>query len=224
MSEVAPAMEAPAPVAPAVESKPTDTSPDTADTSSGDGTATPSSPPEVVSEETLQALARQLEYYFSAVNLTRDTYLRTLRELNDGYVPASILANFAKVQALCLPYDSHSGVIKAATDYSDNLEVVHVDKESSKKVAEEGIHTLLAVGPKDLKPIELPVTPTPVRPTVSVVPTSPVVPSPASSGIQNTVILREVPEGVTEDDIRLLFDFEKCPPIQEVHEDLANYW
>jgi hypothetical protein len=221
MSEVAPppVMAAAAPVAPTIEeSKPTDVIPGE-NANGGDVSPASPSPPEVP-KETLQALARQLEYYFSAVNLTRDTYLKTLRDLNDGYVPATILANFAKVQVLC-PFDSHSGVIMAATDYSDNLEVVHVDKESSKKVAESGINTLLAVGPKDMKSIDLATPTPPVRFTVSV-PTSPV-PSPAS-GIQNTVILREVPAGVTDDDIRLLFDFEKCPPIQEVHEDLANYW
>ena len=48
----------------------------------------------------LSQLARQLEYYFSHQNLSKDTYLQTLRELNDGCVPATILANFAKVKAI----------------------------------------------------------------------------------------------------------------------------
>jgi hypothetical protein len=45
-------------------------------------------------------LARQLEYYFSPQNLLNDTYLQTLRELNDGCVPVSILANFSKVKLI----------------------------------------------------------------------------------------------------------------------------
>jgi hypothetical protein len=45
-------------------------------------------------------LARQLEYYFSQQNLSKDTYLTTLCELNDGCVPLAILANFGKVRLL----------------------------------------------------------------------------------------------------------------------------
>lgn len=207
----------------APETKTPEVTPDEAPESGSVPQSPQQAPP--VSEDTLNQLSRQLEYYFSTVNLSRDTYLRTLRDLNDGYVPATILANFAMVQTLC-PFDSYDAVIKAATNHSDNLEVVYVDKESSKKVAEEGPHTLLAIGPKDQKPIEIPVTPTTSRPLVNIAPNaadadgivSPVL------GIQNTVILREVPEGVIEDDIRELFDFEKCPPIQQVLDDVSNYW
>jgi hypothetical protein len=182
----------------------------------------------IVSEDVLTQLSRQLEYYFSTVNLSRDTYLRTLRELNDGYVPAAILANFAKVQLIC-PYDSYTAVIKAVTNCSDNLEVVFVDKETSRKVQAEGPHTLLAIGPKHSKPIELPTTPITPRPVTSATTSnmSDAVESisvPPMSGVQNTIILREVKEGVTEEDIRELFDFEKCPPIQQVVEDISSFW
>jgi hypothetical protein len=179
-----------------------------------------------VSEETLNQLSRQLEYYFSSVNLSRDTYLRTLRELNDGYVPASILATFAKVQMLC-PFDSYNAVIKAASDYSDNLEVVFVDKETSKQVSAAGPHTLLAIGPQGQKPIELPTTPVTPRPVANIAPELPELESISALpmiGFQNTIILREVPQGVNEDDIRALFSFENCPPIQQLVEDVSNYW
>lgn len=177
-------------------------------------------------EETLIQLSRQLEYYFSSVNLSRDTYLRTLRELNDGYVPATILATFAKVQMLC-PIDSYNAVIKAASEYSDNLEVVFVDKETSKQVSAEGPHTLLAIGPQGQKPIELPTTPVTPRPVVNIAPDPPDMESisaPPMFGFQNTIILREVPQGISEDEVRTLFNFEKCPPIQHVVEDVSNYW
>jgi La domain len=182
----------------------------------------------VVSEDVLNQLSRQLEYYFSTVNLSRDTYLRTLRELNDGYVPATILANFAKVQLIC-PYDSYTAVIEAVTNCSENLEVVFVDKETSRKVQAEGPHTLLAIGPKHSKPIELPTTPITPRAIASVASSNitDAVESmsvPPIFGVQNTIILREVKEGVTEDDIRELFDFEKCPPIQQVVEDISSFW
>ena len=50
-----------------------------------------------------KALARQIEYYFSSQNLMADTYLQTLRELNDGCVPVSIIANFSKVKTIVSP-------------------------------------------------------------------------------------------------------------------------
>jgi len=83
---------------------------------------------------THELLARQLEYYFSEANLSRDTYLSTLGDLNDGYVPLSIIANFAKVQALA-PFESAlDAVCSAATDYSELLEMVELN-EQSRKVA-----------------------------------------------------------------------------------------
>lgn len=51
-------------------------------------------------EVVYRALVRQLEYYFSSQNLAGDTYLQTLRELNDGCVPISIIANFSKVKSI----------------------------------------------------------------------------------------------------------------------------
>jgi len=81
---------------------------------------------------THQLLAGQLEYYFSVTNLSRDTYLSTLRELNDGYVPLSIIANFGKVQAFA-PYESAwDAICAAATDYSDLLEMVELDEQGKK--------------------------------------------------------------------------------------------
>mmetsp|Transcript_3930 Transcript_3930/g.8449 ORF Transcript_3930/g.8449 Transcript_3930/m.8449 type:complete len:608 (-) Transcript_3930:859-2682(-) len=117
---------------------------------------------------TLKLLARQLEYYFSEANLSRDTYLSTLRGLNDSYVPVSIIANFGKVQVLA-PYESAlEAVILAATDHSDLLEVVELDEEGNTvvdKTEEEKKDELctgggptaiiLAVGSISTKPIPM---------------------------------------------------------------------
>ena len=46
-------------------------------------------------DATLVHLARQLEYYFSIANLDKDTYVETLRQLNDGYVQIPSGAGFA---------------------------------------------------------------------------------------------------------------------------------
>ena len=67
-------------------------------------------------QQQLQTLARQIEYYLSPENLATDTYLQTLRQLNDGCVPVSILANFAKVKAILTscPSPPSSGTTTAA--------------------------------------------------------------------------------------------------------------
>ena len=73
-------------------------------------------------------LAQQLEYYFSVTNLSRDTYLATLRDLNAGYVPVSILAQFGKVQALAPgPDQAGPAVCVAAIQYSTVLELVALE-------------------------------------------------------------------------------------------------
>ena len=148
----------------------------------------------------LSSLARQLEFYFSPANLPRDTYLQTLQSLNDGYVPISIIANFAKVRAIC--NGSIQAVIKAASEHTSLLEVVHISTVTNKQVPEQDENAILAVGPCAQPSLVAPKTP-----------------------IQNTIIIRDVPEDVKEEDVRGLFqDNETCPPLQEVHLDVANCW
>lgn len=188
-----------------------------------------------------ELLARQLEYYFSTTNLAKDTYVSTLRSLNDGYVPISIIANFGKVQAL-VPHQEMSveAVRTAASDFSELLEVVEVDAKTGKRVVvdedptKKTATTVPAVGPVSGEPIPMsligsmssqPGTPahekTPDTPGVSKTVSSVALPA---SSIQNTVIVREAPEGTEEDTIREIFAFEACPVILSVHLDLQNCW
>jgi metal-sulfur cluster biosynthetic enzyme len=176
-----------------------------------------------LSEVVLHRLARQVEYYFSAANLSKDTYVSTLRSLNDGYVPISIIANFGKVKSL-VPYDGFNAVRKAATEFSDLLEIVEINTQTGKRVSETEPHndtaeppsTLEAVGPIGGQPIPL-----------SKIAASPVS-SPTNvklvSSVQNTVIIREVPQSTEEAHVRELFTFESCPSIQSLHLDVGNCW
>lgn len=151
----------------------------------------------------LSSLARQLEFYFSPANLARDTYLQTLQSLNDGYVPISILANFAKVQAICSSQEEQARIIKAVSLHTAILEVTYISTVTNKAVPEQDENTILAVGPSR-------------QPLSMVAPKTP---------IQNTIIIREVPDDVKEDDVRALFEDNKtCPPLQEVRLDVANCW
>jgi len=184
-------------------------------------------------------LARQLEYYFSTMNLSRDTYLSTLRELNDSYVPVSIIANFGKVQALA-PYESAlEAVVAAATDHSDLLEIVELNEEGKKVARNEDDKNdetaiILGVGSVTGEPIpmsQIPKTTKPKR-TNTPLPSSDEVASPktgasvasSSSYVQNTIILREVPKDVNEDTLRSMFDVEGFPSVESVRDDLHNCW
>jgi hypothetical protein len=172
----------------------------------------------------LERLARQVEYYFSTANLERDTYVSTLRSLNDGYVPLAIIANFGKVKAM-VSYDALNAVRRAAMDFSELLEVVHIDTQTGKRLDAEAvstspdIQTVEAVGPRSGEPI-------PMSSIVTAPVSSPVVITQVNTApsVQNTLIIREVPEGTQESHIRELFTFEKCPQIQSLHLDVANCW
>lgn len=156
-------------------------------------------------------LARQLEYYFSQANLEKDTYVETLRKLNDSYVPVSILQRFQKVQAFA-PIETVDAILKAATEFSSLLEVVSIDTKTGKRVEEDGTgNTLLAVGTISREPLDN-------SGLQAVVPTTP------TSPIQNTIIIREVDPSVTEAEVRTLFDEEHCPPIQSLYLDVFNCW
>lgn len=194
---------------------------------------------------THKMLARQLEYYFSTANLSRDTYLSTLRDLNDSYVPVSIIANFGKVQALAPLESALEAVITAATDYSDLLEIVELDEEGKRIVTEEeekkdesevNSVIILAVGSISRKPIpmsqiqptdktqEIPDAPASKSQAPASDPEQNAAPTANTPGVQNTIIIREVAEDVEEMTLREFFTFEGCPAIESIREDLHNCW
>ena len=44
------------------------------------------------------------------------------------------------------------------------------------------------------------------------------------SNVQNTIIIREVAKEVGEETLKNLFDFEGCPSVKSIREDLHNCW
>ena len=222
-------------------------------------------------------LARQVEYYFSVSNLTTDTYIRTLRSLNDGYVPMSIIANFAKVLAIIHQHHLHQtsshpnhssspppsqllyqnpidAVRTACTEYSELLETVYIDRNTSKRVTNETArslhpeHLIQAVGPigggdpiPDSQIVFMKSTSSHsgAERSISSAPSTESEADASSSSdatssshatkrtsnaVQNTIVLRDVPSKIQEKHIRALFDFDKCPPIQSLRLDVASCW
>ena len=170
--------------------------------------------PHQYGEMVLAQLARQLEYYFSQANLEKDTYVETLRQLNDGYVPVSILQRFSKVQSLT-PFETVEAIVKATVEHSSLLQVASIDTKTGKRVEEDVPgRTIVAIGTCSGEPLEN-------NSLQSVVPTTPNTPG---TPIQNTIIIREVDSRVTEEEVRALFDDEHCPPVLSLYLDVFNCW
>jgi hypothetical protein len=164
-------------------------------------------------------LARQLEYYFSEKNLAKDTYLRTLKRLNDGCVPLSILANFSMVKRLVMPMAAviddegrQAAVEEAVRNHSSLLTIRSVDTKTGLRVESNSDHTtisshqILVVGTVDAKPLAIDPTPS------------------HSSSVVNTIVLRDVQDGVTPDDIKELFRNDNFPSVTSIKPDVANCW
>jgi La domain len=216
-----------------------------ASSSLSDGLKTPS-PSAVV----LAQLARQLEYYFSARNLARDTYVQTLRALNDGCVPVAILSNFAKVKAMLPASDEEArlhAILQATAEHSDLLRVCSIETITGKIATDEtpsSATTILAVGPVGNEPLVIGTEDDAMRKSQSLASfgssaelqqqqqqqphhyeSSPSPTAPGNAGPNtNTIILREVHPDVTESEIRELFCFEGCPAIESVRPDVAHCW
>ena len=178
----------------------------------------------------LTQLACQLEYYLSVKNLSKDTYVQTLRNLNDGCIPVSILASFTKVKGILLAgagiVDESSrsqAVLDAASQYSSKLRVVHIDTKTGKTISdtdsnEDGLaaedstrynNAIVAIGTMDNEPIAI----------LSEQPSLPV-----TSDFANAIVMRDVAPEVTAEEIYALFQYEGCPPVICITPDVANCW
>jgi hypothetical protein len=177
----------------------------------------------------LTQLAKQLEYYFSQKNLANDTYLQTLRDLNDGCAPVSILANFTNVKRLLpgvLDDDVRiHAILQAATEYSDLLRVLSIDTSTGSVATDltpSSAKTILAVGPVGQEPLSISspsvANATPSRRTWAA-------PSSLQQPLPSTIILRDVLPDVTPEQVRELFEqLQDCPTVTSIHMDVGCCW
>jgi hypothetical protein len=171
----------------------------------------------------LEALSKQLVYYFSPVNLLKDTFLNEVMSLNAGCVPVDILAKFSNIQRIV----SSSQIQDSTTDdiprllcdavygsdyYRQLLRIIVVD-QNGQFVAHFGQEYLpsdqctyfLAIGPTDklqLEGYQL---------------------SSHDATIKNVIILRDVDDQATEDDIRAVFS-HSSPGILGIQKDIEHCW
>jgi La domain len=201
-------------------------------------------------DELYRTLARQIEYYFSPQNLRKDTYLRTLRELNDGYVPVSILANFCKVKVILSRMTSSESLLqnepnskalaviqgeKRRVDailqvvhqsYSDQLHICYINTQTGKVVSDDTqCNTLLAIGVKSISLAEKSIVSNDLVVNESTHLTDVVLSSANSCEANNTLILRDVDSCVSEEEISSLLDsVQDCPIVTKIVPDIANCW
>ena len=159
------------------------------------------------SHQTLEALRQQLEYYFSAQNLAKDTFLQTaLLQSANHFCNVDTLSRFSNVVRICEAFQvdtastttSVMDLLVEAAQMSEYL-VVHRDYNHAK----DENATLLGIGPKVI------LAPVP----------------------RNTIILREVEASTNEEDVRALFEASDkwsggtCPvSIKYLKEDVGNNW
>eukprot|EP00128_Syssomonas_multiformis_P006774 Colp12_sorted_trinity150504_noHs@1335 len=77
-----------------------------------------------------EAILRQIEYYFSEANFPRDKFLLSLVD-TDGYVAASEILSFKKLQSLGCTEEIFRRVVKI---HSDQLELDHSETKIKRKV------------------------------------------------------------------------------------------
>ena len=133
----------------------------------------PSSPTQTMTHtELLDAVRRQVEYYFSKENLQSDAYLTSQMDANMS-VPISVVMKFAKLAAMI---QQDEAVLREALE------------NSSLTIIDDRIKANIKTGGR------------------------------------NTIILREIPSDVPEEEIRAIFAFDGCKPIASIRPDIEDTW
>jgi hypothetical protein len=186
-------------------------------------------------EELISALAKQLQYYFSSQNLAKDTYLNTIMQLNSGCVPISILTGFANVNRI---------VVKFAGD----VDIADIDVQSLLQKSALGSNDLKIVllghdglvlathGDDGFEAQRGPLTFDAIGSRSDYISTSNANAKPEGTAAAveeadkklTTVILRDVPESATEEDIRNIFKTDDsnvvAPTITSVQKEVGQCW
>lgn len=194
-------------------------------------------PTSETSEELLDSLAKQLLYYLSTQNLSDDTYLKTIMELNSDHLPVSIVSNFSNITRIIKDslVDGETisscdvpGLVREAAFRSQFLEVAVLNQngiivskvEDGNHQLETGRVTYFAIAPTSLRPTDHD-TSTPLRrDNVQGLGEK------AKNDTANIIILRDVHEDATEENIREVFHrtVNTSIDITDVQSEIGNCW
>jgi len=181
-----------------------------------------------------EPLSKQMLYYFSTQNLSNDTYLKTMMELNSGYVPVSILSNFANITRIIsssLKADETiynvdvPSLLRHAALRSEFLdvavlnhqgEIIAEDKDGNYRL-EAGRLNFFAIGPSSIRPKDADKV-QPLRQDLKKTQKD------KTNDSANIVILRDVAKDAVEEDIRAAFQSDSSFVITDIRRDIENFW
>jgi hypothetical protein len=183
-------------------------------------------------EQLVSALTKQMQYYFSPQNLAKDTYLNTIMQLNSGFVPISILSGFANLNRIIAR--TTGGVIDMSDlDVQRLLETSALNSQALKMVLlDQDGKVVASHGDDGYEAQKGPLTFEAVGSCSEYSPTASENEQELSSEEEDkkssTVILREVPDGATEEDIRNVFKSDDAnvvdPNITSAKKEVGQYW
>lgn len=192
----------------------------------------------------LEKLGKQLIFYFSSQNLATDTYLTTIMKLNSGHVPLTIVSNFAQIRRIINAHTSFGEledsdicdlIREAALLQSELLNLVILDQDGqvisnygddnydpkAQKLTLEAIGPNGNIGEQHIKTSR----------SDSILQESSRVTPPPTTESKNIVILRDVPEDATEDDILSVFKSaddssasSSAPVVSSLQREHGNCW
>jgi hypothetical protein len=175
------------------------------------------------SEELINQLSNQLEYYFSPQNLAIDTYMKSVMQMNSGFIPISILANFSNVKKIIARFHEETDfpsldvnkLLQTSAVASSNLKVVELDSHGTILTDRNELHSKLNENSIVWG----------IGSTFSENDGSNPATAVNKSHI-NLVILRDVPEEATEEDIKNIFADENGhgPTIDNMQKEIGRCW
>lgn len=181
-------------------------------------------------EELTKALSTQLQYYFSSKNLSRDTYLNTIMQLNSGFVPISILSGFANVNRI-IARTTGGEINLSDLDVQQLLGTSALNSKALKIVLlDQDGKVLSSYGDDDFEAQKGALTFEAVGSCTDFIATA----SDQEESDEDeekkssTVILRDVPVNATEEDVRNVFKSEGSdsvpPSITRVEKEVGQCW
>lgn len=171
----------------------------------------------------IKQLSNQLEYYFSPQNIANDTYMKSVMQMNSGYVPISILLNFANVKKIISRFYEGSEfssldlnrLLQTSALASSNLKIVVLDAQGKFLDNHVEPHSQLNDSSNILG----------IGSTLSSNSGSKLCPDTLKAN-SNIVILREVPEDATEEDVKNIFVDENGygPNVESIKKEIGRCW
>ena len=180
--------------------------------------STPSSPGgELTGTQLVDAVRRQIEYYFSKENLQSDSYLTSQMDANMS-VPITVVMKvthnffsffipfFTLNPCLYLPYLSSISYMLSFTTLHTYCNLLNIQFAKLKALTED-----ISIVRQALESSTVTLVDDRIRANIK-------------GGNRSTIILRDIPSTASEEEVREIFNFDGCKPITSMRSDIENTW